>query len=75
MRAARPPPMPLAFIDGLVDPVSGAHVVARLRELASPARIYELPDVGHYPQTEAPRAVLDAYADFRSTVSAARSPS
>jgi pimeloyl-ACP methyl ester carboxylesterase len=61
--------VPLAFMDGLVDPVSGAHVVRGLRALRPDARITELPGVGHYPQTEAPAAVLDAYAAFRVSLS------
>lgn len=53
-------PVPLTVIDGSADPISGAHMVARLRELAIPADIVELPGVGHYPQIEAPLAVLTA---------------
>jgi pimeloyl-ACP methyl ester carboxylesterase len=57
--------VPIAVIDGLLDPVSGRHMVARLRQLHPGAEIYELPDIGHYPQTEAPADVLRAYAAFR----------
>lgn len=53
-------PVPLTVVNGSADPVSGAHMVARLRELAIPADIVELPRVGHYPQIEAPQAVLIA---------------
>lgn len=53
-------PVPLTVINGSADPVSGAHMVARLRELAIAADIVELPRVGHYPQIEAPQAVLIA---------------
>lgn len=53
-------PVPLTVIDGSADPISGAHMVARLRELAIRADIVELPRVGHYPQMEAPLAVLTA---------------
>ncbi len=60
------PGVPQCFIYGARDPVSGAHVVARLRELVPDARIVELPDIGHYPQSEAPETVLDAYASFRA---------
>ncbi|HEX4418502.1 MAG TPA: alpha/beta fold hydrolase [Kofleriaceae bacterium] len=60
-----PGSVPLAFINGHRDPVSGKHVVARLRELRKPAEIYDLPEIGHYPQTEAPADVLGAYASFR----------
>jgi pimeloyl-ACP methyl ester carboxylesterase len=58
--------IPLAFIDGLVDPVSGAHMVEKLRQERPSARITELPGIGHYPQTEAPDQVLAAYRAFRS---------
>jgi pimeloyl-ACP methyl ester carboxylesterase len=58
--------IPLAFIDGLADPVSGAHMVGKLRELRPSARITGLAGIGHYPQTEAPAAVLAAYQAFRN---------
>lgn len=48
------------LIWGLADPVSGAHVL----ELAQPslprARVVALPDVGHFPQAEAPADVAAA---------------
>ena len=56
--------VPLRLIDGLVDPVSGAHLVARYRELVGAADVVELPGVGHYPQVEAPDAVADAALAF-----------
>ena len=54
------PPAPIRLIDGLVDPISGAHMVARYRELVPAPDVVELPGVGHYPQVEAPEAVLAA---------------
>jgi pimeloyl-ACP methyl ester carboxylesterase len=51
---------PLRFIDGLVDPISGADMVARYRELVPRPDIVELPGVGHYPQLEAPGDVAAA---------------
>ncbi|HEU4732580.1 MAG TPA: alpha/beta hydrolase [Kofleriaceae bacterium] len=57
--------VPLALINGHLDPVSGKHVADRLRELSPGVAIYDLPRVGHYPQTEAPADVLRAYAAFR----------
>ena len=56
--------VPLRVIDGAVDPVSGAHMVKRYRELVPDADVVLLPDVGHYPQVEAPAAVLAAYLTF-----------
>jgi pimeloyl-ACP methyl ester carboxylesterase len=51
---------PLRLIDGLVDPISGAHMVARYRELVPEPDVVELSGVGHYPQVEAPEAVTAA---------------
>ncbi len=62
--------VPLRVIDGAVDPISGAHMVARYRELIPAADCVLLEDVGHYPQVEAPRQVLEHYLAFR----AARTP-
>jgi pimeloyl-ACP methyl ester carboxylesterase len=56
--------VPLRVIDGAVDPVSGAHMVERYRELVPDADVVLLPEVGHYPQVEAPAAVLAAYLTF-----------
>lgn len=56
--------IPLRLIDGLLDPVSGAHMVNRYRELVPNADVVELSDVGHYPQLEAPNEVLAAAFDF-----------
>ncbi|MDE2420729.1 MAG: alpha/beta hydrolase [Gammaproteobacteria bacterium] len=60
--------IPLKLIDGMVDPVSGAHMVARYRELIPQPNVTELEHIGHYPQVEAPQAVLDAYLAFRKTL-------
>lgn len=57
---------PLKFINGSFDPISGAHMAERYRELVADADITELPDIGHYPQIESPVAVANAYAAFRS---------
>jgi pimeloyl-ACP methyl ester carboxylesterase len=57
-------PVPLRVIDGAADPVSGKHMVERYRELVPNADTVLLEGIGHYPQIEAPRAVLDAFATF-----------
>lgn len=61
-------PVPLTVINGSADPISGAHMIARLRELQIPASIVELPRVGHYPQVEAPQAVLAAVQHALATM-------
>ncbi len=53
--------LPLRWINGLDDPVSGAHMLVRLRELVRNPDVVELPGIGHYPQCEAPGAVIDAF--------------
>ncbi len=58
--------LPLKLIDGIHDPVSGAHMVRRYREMVAHPDITELPGIGHYPQLEAPRDVLASYLDFRA---------
>jgi pimeloyl-ACP methyl ester carboxylesterase len=60
--------IPLRLIDGAADPVSGAHLARRYRELVPQADVVELPGIGHYPQVEAPQAVLEAYLAFRARV-------
>lgn len=57
--------VPLRVIDGPVDPISGAHMVARYRELIPLPDTVELPGIGHYPQVEAPEQVLQHYLAFR----------
>jgi pimeloyl-ACP methyl ester carboxylesterase len=63
---------PLRLIDGLEDPISGAHMVARYRELVREPDVVELAGVGHYPQLEAPEAVLSAVIDFFTRAPKAR---
>jgi pimeloyl-ACP methyl ester carboxylesterase len=65
MQATR---LPLILIDGCVDPISGAHMAQRFRELVPDASVIELDDIGHYPQIEAPDAVATAYLAFRSRI-------
>lgn len=68
--AIRDARVPVALINGSLDPVSGAHMVARFRELALPlAWFVELPRIGHYPQMEAPEEVSRSYLAFLQSVS------
>jgi pimeloyl-ACP methyl ester carboxylesterase len=60
--------LPLKLIDGSFDPISGAHMAARYRELVPGADVTALDRIGHYPQVEAPEAVLAAYLAFRAGV-------
>lgn len=61
-------PVPLMFVDGLADPVSGEHMVERWRTLLPRAPLIELPGIGHYPQLEAPERVVAACTPFFRTI-------
>lgn len=56
--------VPLRLIDGPEDPVSGAHMAQRYRELVPAADVVLLPGIGHYPQVEAPDRTLAAFLAF-----------
>lgn len=51
--------VPLAFVWGMLDPVSGAHMAERIGERLPDAPLLALDDVAHWPQLEAPGRVLD----------------
>lgn len=57
-------PMPIRLIVGMDDPVSGAHMVERYRELVPRADVVTLPGIGHYPQWEAAGRVAEAVLEF-----------
>lgn len=52
--------IPLRFVNGPEDPISGRHMVQRYRELIPNPDVVVLEGIGHYPLTEAPGAVLKA---------------
>ena len=59
--------IPLRLINGAADPISGAHMAARYRELVPQADCILLSGVGHYPQVEAPALVADLFLNFHDT--------
>lgn len=52
--------IPLAFVWGMLDPVSGAHMHERIAERMGRSLVVALDDVGHWPPLEAPDAVVAA---------------
>lgn len=56
--------IPLKLINGGSDPISGIHMAHRYRELVPNPDVAALPEIGHYPQTEAPELVLKNYLSF-----------
>jgi len=57
--------LPQTFVWGDLDPVSGAHVMERLRERLPTATMVALADVGHWPPLEAPEVVAAAIESHR----------
>ncbi len=57
--------VPIKLIAGMLDPVSGARMVSRYRELIPNANVTELDQGGHYPHIHVPEQVLGAYLAFR----------
>ena len=55
--------VPLAFVWGMLDPVSGAHMAERIRERLPGAPFLALEDVGHWPPLEAPERLATALLD------------
>ncbi len=55
--------VPLAFVWGMLDPISGAHMAERIRERLTEAPFTALEDVGHWPSLEAPERVIAALED------------
>ena len=59
VRAMRQTEVSMRLIDGPVDPNSGAHMARRYAEVIPEADVVMLADdIGHWPQLEAPEAVL-----------------
>lgn len=56
--------IPLRFINGLADPISGAHMAQRYKEVIPNPDVVKLEDIGHFPLIEAPQAVLKHFLTF-----------
>jgi pimeloyl-ACP methyl ester carboxylesterase len=52
--------VPLSFVWGMLDPISGAHMAERIRERLPEAPFTALDDVAHWPPLEAPERVAAA---------------
>lgn len=66
LKAMQATDIPMYFINGALDPISGEHMRKRFAELLPEAKTDSLP-VGHYPQIEAPDRVLALFRDFIET--------
>lgn len=60
--------VPFRFINGLADPVSGAHLVKRFREILPHKDIIELVEIGHFPHFEAPHKTIKYFFEFHKQI-------
>jgi pimeloyl-ACP methyl ester carboxylesterase len=61
--------IPIALINGSIDPVSGSHMIERYKQLIGDiTRLKELKNIGHYPQIEAPKEVSEYYKFFLNNI-------
>jgi pimeloyl-ACP methyl ester carboxylesterase len=56
--------VPVRFVCGADDPVSGRHMADRYRQLVPRPDVVLLEQTGHYPQVERPDQVLEAFLPF-----------
>ncbi len=56
--------VPLRLINGVLDPVSGAHAADRFAEVVPDADIVRLEHLGHYPHVEDPESFLKSFLEF-----------
>jgi pimeloyl-ACP methyl ester carboxylesterase len=64
VRAMRQTGVPMRLIDGPIDPNSGRHMADRYREVIPNADVVMLADdIAHWPQIEAPDAVLQHFLE------------
>jgi pimeloyl-ACP methyl ester carboxylesterase len=64
-------PVPIKLLNGESDPVSGAHLADRWDELLPHRASERLTSVGHWPQLEAPEAVIRSALAFFAAPDAA----
>jgi pimeloyl-ACP methyl ester carboxylesterase len=58
--------LPMTFVWGDLDPVSGAHMIERVEERVPAAAVVRLDDVGHWPLLEAPDVLAAAMRAART---------
>ena len=59
-------PVPIRFINGNADPVSGKHLSDTIKWFIPHIAVIDLPKIGHYPHIEAPDEVLRHFLEFHA---------
>jgi pimeloyl-ACP methyl ester carboxylesterase len=60
--------IPVTFIAGEQDPISGKHMLEHYKKKVPNARVQGFADLGHYPQVEDAKAITQAYLNFRKQI-------
>jgi len=60
--------IPVTFIAGEQDPISGKHMLEHYKKKVPNARVQGFVDLGHYPQVEDAKAITQAYLNFRKQI-------
>lgn len=60
--------LPMMLINGLDDPVSGAHAADGFEKLVPKAKLVRLPGIGHFPLIEAPDTVAELVHKFHDCI-------
>lgn len=60
--------LPMMMINGIADPVSGDHAADGFAKLVPKAKLVRLPEIGHFPQIEAPEAVAELVHKFHDCI-------
>jgi len=59
LKTLESPKIPILFINGLLDPVTGKETVDRYLELIPNPNVIQLDSIGHYPHLENPELVVE----------------
>ncbi len=60
--------LPMMLINGLADPVSGAHAADGFEREIPNAKVVRLPGIGHFPQIEAPDTIVELVQQFHDCI-------
>lgn len=61
--------IPIRFINGSLDPISGKHMADRYKEIVPKPDVVDLEEIGHYPSFEEPELTFKHYQEFFDKVS------
>lgn len=64
LKALQESKCPIRLIDGAADPISGLHLVQHYKKVIPNPDCVVLDNIGHYPQVESPKKVLNAFLEF-----------